>query len=112
MQLYEVEQQIEDHSVVEHFSDSTNDSEVPSGILNKIVRRAKREHANNFSLQSHEVQEQMSAYIRIAELSSAPPSGMNRKQMAKAIADAESEYPDDYAMQVYHIEQSFEVGTD
>lgn len=112
MQLYEVEQQIEGHAVVEHFSDSTNNSEVPSGILNKIVRRAKLEHVNNFSLQAHEVQEQMSAYIRIAELRSSPSSGMNRKQMAKAIAEAESEYPDDYSMQVYHIEQGFESDTD
>lgn len=112
MQLHEVEQQIEAHAVIEHFSDGTNHTEVPSGILNKIVRRAKREHANDFSLQVHEVQEQMSAYIRIAELRSSPPSGMNRKQMAKAIADAEREYPNDYSMQVYEIEQAFADDTD
>gem|GEM_PF-1463407 len=112
MQLSEVDQQIEGHAEVEHFSDSTNHSDVPSGILNKIIRKAKREHPNNFALQSHELQEQMSAYIRIAEMGNSPPPGMNRKKMSKAIADAEREYPDDYSMQVYHIGQGFEDDTE
>ena len=108
MQLHEVEQQIEGHAEVEHFSDSANHSDVPRGILNKIILKAKREHSNNFSLQSHEMQEQMSAYVKLAEIRSSPPPGMNRKEMAKTISDAEKEYPDDYSMQVYLIEQGFE----
>lgn len=108
MQQHEVEQQIEGHAEVEHFSDSANHSDVPSGILNKIIRKAKREHSNDFSLQSHELQEQMSAYIKITEMRNSPPPGLNRKQISKAIADAEREWPDDYSMQVYHIEQGLE----
>lgn len=111
MQLHEVDQQIEGHAVVEHFSDGTNYTELPSGILNKIVRRAKLEHANDFSLQAHEVQEQMSAYIKIAELRMLLPSDGNGKEIYTAIAGAEREYPDDYSMQIYKIDQRFDDGT-
>ena len=107
MQLHEVELQIEGHAVVEHFSDGTNHTELPSEIINKIARRAKREHANNFSLQAYELKKQMSAYIEIAELRSSLQSDVGRKQMANVIAEAESKYPDNYFLQVYHIKQGF-----
>lgn len=112
MQLFEVERQIECHAEVEHFSESATHSEVPSVILNMIVGRAKREHLHDFTHQALELREQMSAYIKLAEMHSSPHPGMTRKQMTKAIADAEREYPDDYSMQIYHIEQGFEDDTE
>ena len=107
MQLHEVERQIEGHAKVDHFSYSDSHNEVPSEIWNKILLKAKREYSNNFAHQSYELQQQMSAYIKIVEMRITPPHGINQKRMAKSIEDAEREYPDDYSMQVFLIEQSF-----
>lgn len=112
MQVHDVEQQIESHAEIQHFADNGCSSELPREVLTRILKKAEGEHPFDFSMQANEVQEQMAGCLRILELRSSSLPGVNRRRMGKAIAEATEEYPEDYSMQVYYIEQKFETETD
>jgi len=75
----------------------------------RILKKAKGEHPLDFSMQAHEVQEQMAGYLRISELRSSLLPEIIQNQIAKIIAEADEEYPDDYSMQVGYIDQQLET---